>query len=75
MGGLDLAGVSLREAHRRLHAITYESYDLEWRLTDPWSAHAIDISLDAPLSRTIQSHVGFYCDRPRPAGLALVLNI
>ena len=53
MGELDLAGISLREANRRLHAITHEPNDLDWRLTNPQGAHAIAAGLDAPLSLTI----------------------
>ncbi len=61
MGQLDLATISLREANRRLHAITNRSNDLEWRLSNPRGAHAIAAGLDAPMSLTIDGHVGFYC--------------
>ncbi len=61
MGELDLAAVSLRETNRRLHAITHESNDLDWCIRNPQGAHAIAAGLDAPLSLTIEGHVGFYC--------------
>lgn len=61
MGELDLATVSLREANKRLHAITHESNDLDWCVRNPRGAHAIAAGLDAPLSLTIEGHVGFYC--------------
>ena len=61
MDTLDLATVSLRETNRRLHAITQESNDLDWCVRNPQGAHAIAAGLDAPLSLTIEGHVGFYC--------------
>jgi len=61
MGDLNLATLSLRDANKRLHAITHESNDLSWQLTNPRGAHAIAAGLDAPLSLTIDGHVGFYC--------------
>ncbi len=61
MGDLDLATLSLRDANKRLHAVTHKSNDLAWQLTNPRGAHAIAAGLDAPLSLTIDGHVGFYC--------------
>jgi methylamine---glutamate N-methyltransferase subunit B len=61
MAMMDLAKVSLREANQRLHGITQGSNDLDWRLTNPQGAHAIAAGLDAPLSLTVDGHVGFYC--------------
>jgi glutamate synthase domain-containing protein 3 len=61
MGELDLAKVSLREANQRLHAITERSNDLDWRVSNPQGAHAIAAGLDAPISLTVDGHVGFYC--------------
>jgi len=61
MSALDLAVVSLREANKRLHAVTEASNDLDWRLTNPQGLHAIAAGLDAPLSLAIDGHVGFYC--------------
>ncbi|HEY5597938.1 MAG TPA: protein glxC [Kiloniellales bacterium] len=61
MSELDLATIGLREANRRLHAITDRSNDLDWRVLNPRGAHAIAAGLDAPMSLTIDGHVGFYC--------------
>ncbi len=61
MGELDLANVSLREANKRLHGITRESNDLAWCVRNPQGAHAIAAGLDAPISLTVDGHVGFYC--------------
>jgi glutamate synthase domain-containing protein 3 len=61
MGELDLAKVSLREANQRLHAITDQSNDLDWRVSNPQGVHAIAAGLDAPINLTVDGHVGFYC--------------
>ena len=61
MGELDLAKVGLRAANQRLHAITRESNDLDWRLIHPQGLHAIAAGLDAPLRLAVDGHVGFYC--------------
>lgn len=61
MAELDLTAVGLRAANKRLHGLTRESNELDWRLTNPLGAHSIAVGLDAPLKLTVEGHVGFYC--------------
>lgn len=61
MAELDLTTVGLRAANKRLHGLTRESNELDWRLTNPLGAHSIAVGLDAPLKVTVEGHVGFYC--------------
>ncbi len=61
MADLDLAKVGLRAANKRLHGLTRESNELDWRLINPRGTHSIAVGLDAPLKLTVEGHVGFYC--------------
>ena len=61
MAELDLAAVGLREANRKLHALTRESNDLDWHLLNPMGIHSIAVGLDAPVKVTVEGHAGFYC--------------
>ncbi len=54
---LDLATMSVREANRLLHDVK----EGEFLLRHPNGLHAIAAGLDAPLSVTVDGHVGYYC--------------
>src|SRR5262245_53056485 len=54
---LDLATMSVREANQILH----DADAGEFLLRHPHGLHAIAAGLDAPLTVTIDGHVGYYC--------------
>jgi glutamate synthase domain-containing protein 3 len=54
---LDLATISVREANQLLH----DADAGEFLLRHPHGLHAIAAGLDAPLTVTIDGHVGYYC--------------
>jgi glutamate synthase domain-containing protein 3 len=54
---LDLATMSVREVNRVLH----EAQAGDFLVSHPHGLHAIAAGLDAPLSVTIDGHVGYYC--------------
>src|SRR5262245_5932622 len=54
---LDLATMSVREVNRLLH----DAKEGDFLLRHPKGQHAIAAGLDAPLSVTIDGHVGYYC--------------
>jgi methylamine---glutamate N-methyltransferase subunit B len=54
---LDLATMSVREVNQLLH----EANAGEFLISHPHGLHAIAAGLDAPLSISIEGHVGYYC--------------
>ena len=54
---LDLAGGDLRSVNRTLH----EAGDGAFVIRNPHGAHAVAAGLDAPLTVTVEGHVGYYC--------------
>jgi glutamate synthase domain-containing protein 3 len=54
---LDLASMSLREVNQLLH----DTKEGEFLINNPRGAHALACGLDAPLTVTVDGHVGYYC--------------
>ncbi|MFM9846409.1 MAG: protein glxC [Hyphomicrobiaceae bacterium] len=54
---LDLASLSLRQINQLLH----DTKSGDFLIENPRGAHALACGLDAPLSVTIDGHVGYYC--------------
>jgi glutamate synthase domain-containing protein 3 len=61
MPTIDLAATKLRELNARLHRLPPGTNERDWRIVNPEGAHSIAVGLDAPLSVTIDGHVGYYC--------------
>jgi len=61
MNVVDLDEVEVRELNGRLHALTRESNDLDWRVLNPRGRHAVAVGVDAPAEVRIEGHVGYYC--------------
>ena len=61
MARLDLAEMSLRDVNGRLQALEAGVNDVDWQIANPQGAHAVAVGLSAPISVTIEGHVGFYC--------------
>ncbi len=61
MTTVDLSQVEIRELNQRLHALAGDHAHGEWRIVEPDGRHAIAAGLDAPVTVTIEGHVGYYC--------------
>ena len=61
MATVDLNQVEIRELNQRLHDLTGNDAECEWRIVHPDGRHAIAAGLDAPVTVTIEGHVGYYC--------------
>jgi len=57
---VDLAETQLRELHAELHALAPETNRTLWHLVNPRGRHAVAVGLTAPISVTIEGHVGYY---------------
>ncbi len=58
---IDLADTPLREANKRLQAVTPEDNRRSFVLRHPRGAHAVAAGLDGEMEVTVEGHVGFYC--------------
>ena len=58
---VDLAETSLRELHKRLHALPADTNETAWDILNPRGQHAIAVGLTAPVEVTIHGHAGYYC--------------
>ncbi len=61
MTTVDLSQVEIRQLNQRLHELAGDDARGEWRIVAPDGHHAIAAGLDAPISVTIEGHVGYYC--------------
>ena len=61
MAALDLAALGLSEVNRALQAVTRETDDLDWQISNPKGSHSVAVGLTAPVRVTVEGHVGFYC--------------
>jgi len=61
MTELDLKELGLRAINSKLNALTAESNERDWVITNPMGQHSIACGLQAPLDVQIMGHVGFYC--------------
>lgn len=57
---VDLAVTSLRDFHEMLHALEPTTNQTMWKVVNPRGQHAVAVGLDAPISVTIEGHVGYY---------------
>ncbi len=58
---VDLAEIGVRELNQRLHELTPESDECEWRIRNPRGVHNIAVGVRQPVSLVIHGHVGYYC--------------
>ncbi len=57
---VDLSQTALRELHDELHALSPETNRTLWHLVNPRGRHAVAVGLNAPISVTVDGHVGYY---------------
>jgi glutamate synthase domain-containing protein 3 len=57
---VDLSVTSLRDMHDTLHALQPETNQTLWKVVNPRGRHAVAVGLKAPVSITIDGHVGYY---------------
>jgi len=57
----DLAEAPLRALNAELHALRRETNETEWQVLNPLGRHAVAVGLNAPITVTIEGHVGYYC--------------
>ena len=57
---VDLETTPLRELHEALHALSPDTNRTLWRVANPRGRHAVAVGLVAPISVTIDGHVGYY---------------
>lgn len=57
---VDLAETELRALHRTLHALPVDTNETAWRVLNPRGRHSVAVGLTAPVSLTIDGHVGYY---------------
>lgn len=58
---VDLNRVDIRELNQRLHDQNGDDGRTSWRIVGPDGRHSIAVGLNAPLSVTVEGHVGYYC--------------
>jgi methylamine---glutamate N-methyltransferase subunit B len=57
---VDLSVTSLREMHATLHALPPDTNQTLWKVVNPRGRHAVAVGLNAPVTLTIEGHVGYY---------------
>ncbi len=57
----DLGARKLRELNAALAALTPETNQTLWQVRNPRGEHAIAVGVTAPVSISIDGHVGYYC--------------
>jgi glutamate synthase domain-containing protein 3 len=58
---VDLDVTPLRELNQRLHDLRAGDNLTAWRVVNPKGRHNVAVGVDAPVSITIDGHVGYYC--------------
>ena len=61
METVDLDASPLRELNQRLHGLRSGDNLTAWQVFNPKGRHNVAVGLDAPVSITIDGHVGYYC--------------
>ena len=61
MNTLDVQDQGLRTINATLQGFDPQTNERAWSLTRPMGQHAIACGLNAPLSVSVEGHVGFYC--------------
>jgi methylamine---glutamate N-methyltransferase subunit B len=57
---VDLSRVSLRDLHHEMHGLSPDNNQAWWHLINPRGAHSVAVGLNAPVTVTIDGHVGYY---------------
>lgn len=57
---VDLEATPLRDLHAELHALPPDTNRTLWHVANPRGRHAVAAGLTAPISVTIDGHVGYY---------------
>jgi glutamate synthase domain-containing protein 3 len=58
---IDLATSSRRELNQHLHALSADTNETLWRVTNPQGQHALAVGLNVPITVEIAGHAGYYC--------------
>lgn len=61
MQSIDLEKDGLRHLNATLTALSDETNQTEWEVTNPRGAHAIAVGLDAPITVNVRGSTGYYC--------------
>lgn len=61
METIDLDAVPLRDLNARLHDPAEVGRTADWRVTNSKGRHNIAVGIDAPVTVSIDGHVGYYC--------------
>ncbi len=61
MNNFDLEKQSVRDMNQALHDLNGTDNDSTWHIKNPKGRHAVAVGIDAPISITIEGHVGYYC--------------
>jgi methylamine---glutamate N-methyltransferase subunit B len=61
MNVIDLTKTSLRETNQRLQAISADSNERLWKLTNLHGEHACAVGLTQPIEVHVEGHIGYYC--------------
>jgi glutamate synthase domain-containing protein 3 len=57
---VDLSVTPLRDMHAMLHKLPPDTNQTRWKVVNPRGRHAVAVGLNAPVSITIDGHVGYY---------------
>jgi glutamate synthase domain-containing protein 3 len=60
-GIIDLANSSLRDLNASFHALPANTNETDWQINNPRGQHAVCVGITAPVTVTINGHVGYYC--------------
>jgi len=58
---VDIATGGVRPLNAALHTLNGDITHTLWRVLNPRGQHSIAVGVDAPISITIEGHVGYYC--------------
>jgi glutamate synthase domain-containing protein 3 len=58
---VDLAKTSLRNLNEALHQLQPDTNETLWTILNPAGEHSIAVSVDAPISISVNGPVGYYC--------------
>ncbi len=57
----DLAAAPLQDLNATLQALPPDTNETAWTVRNPRGAHAVAVGITAPVTVTIEGHVGYYC--------------
>ncbi|MEX6726109.1 protein glxC [Parapedomonas caeni] len=61
MPSVDLATTPLRDLNAALHALSLDTPDTHWTVTNPRGRHSVAVGVAVPVTVEVAGHVGYYC--------------